>query len=120
MLAAATGAACRNRVDPGLIAPAVLVGLITLDARAPWEPILTAAPDTKVNLAWATVIVLAVPVIASGWPTRPARPTPTRGDRGTSAWGTSGWGTSGRPTRPDVPQPALTVLRAPNRCSGRR
>lgn len=66
MLAAATGAACRNRVDPGLIAPAVLVGLITLDARAPWEPILTAAPDTKVNLAWATVIVLAVPVIALG------------------------------------------------------
>src|SRR5690348_4093839 len=57
MLAAATGAACRNRVDPGLIAPVVLVGLITLDARAPWEPILTAAPDTKVNLAWATVIL---------------------------------------------------------------
>jgi len=66
MLAAATGAACRNRVDPGLIAPAVVVGLITLDARAPWEPILTAAPDTKVNLAWATVVVLTLPVIVLG------------------------------------------------------
>jgi hypothetical protein len=43
-LAAATGAACRNRVDPGLVAPAVVVGLITLDARAPWGAVLTAEP----------------------------------------------------------------------------
>ena len=66
MLAAATGAACRNRVDPGLIAPAVVVALITLDARAPWGPGLTAASDAEVHLARATVIVLAAPVIALG------------------------------------------------------
>lgn len=77
MVSAAVGAACRGRVEPGLVAPFVVVGLLTLDARAPWDPILTAPPQARVHLAWLAVIVTAASVVAVGLadPGRPGRPT---------------------------------------------
>jgi hypothetical protein len=67
-LAAATGATCRGSVDPGLIAPIAGIGLITLDARAPWEPVLTAPPGpdwARAHLAWAALIIIGLAIGAT-------------------------------------------------------
>lgn len=66
MVSAAVGAVCRGRVEPGLVAPFVVVGLLTFDARAPWDPILTAPPQARVHVAWSAVILIAGASVAAG------------------------------------------------------
>jgi hypothetical protein len=79
-LSAATAAAFANRVDPGILAAITVVGLITLDARSPWGPILTAAPGddwVRANLLWATLIAAFTGIVAVGLRDPAARPRPT-------------------------------------------
>jgi hypothetical protein len=79
-LSAATAAAFGNRADPGILAAITVVGLITLDARSPWGPILTAAPADdwgRANLLWATLIAGFTGIVAVGLRDPAARPRPT-------------------------------------------
>ena len=69
-----------NRADPGILAAITVVGLITLDARSPWGPILTAAPADdwgRANLLWATLIAGFTGIVAVGLRDPAARPRPT-------------------------------------------
>jgi hypothetical protein len=85
-LSAATAAAFANRVDPGILAAITVVGLITLDARSPWGPILTAAPGDdwdRANIVWAILTVALAAIVAVGLRDPAARP------RGIQHWRSS-------------------------------
>ena len=82
-LSAAAAAAFGNRVDPGNLAAITTVGLITLDARAPWGPVLTAGPGddwARANVVWAVLIAVFTVFVAVGL--RDPAVRPGHGSRG--------------------------------------